>query len=201
MFASAFNVGSVRPQRPYVAIAVLVIVSCISIFSLAATASADTTGGAVAGAQQPTESTAPVGPKGKAKLAPDGRTAIAPADAPPLVRRAIAYANEITRKPYIYGGGHKSFRSRGYDCSGAVSFMLRGAKALASPLHSTLFMTWGEPGRGSWITVFSNPGHAYAVVAGLRWDTSGPGERGPRWRTSKRSSRSGAYAVRHPEGQ
>ena len=43
-------------------------------------------------------------------------------------------------------------------------------------------MSWGEPGRGQWITVYTNPGHAYVVIAGLRFDTSGPGERGPRWR-------------------
>lgn len=197
MFAAAFTAGSALPRRSNAALALLAVVSCISIFPLAGSASADSTGGAVAGAQQPTE---PAAPKGKAKLAPDGRTAIAPADAPPLVQRAIAYANKITRKSYIYGGGHKSFRSRGYDCSGAVSYMLRGAKALASPLHSTLLMTWGEPGDGDWITVFAHPGHAYAVVAGLRWDTSGPGEKGPRWRTSMRSSAAGAYKVRHPEG-
>ena len=33
-------------------------------------------------------------------------------------------------------------------------------------------MKWGEKGKGAWITVFTNPGHAYVVIAGLRLDTS-----------------------------
>ena len=119
----------------------------------------------------------------------DGRTAIPPAAAPEPVKQAIYAANRITRKPYLYGGGHRSFRSRGYDCSGSVSYALHGGGLLDSPLHSSAFMRWGERGPGQWITVFTNPGHAYVVIAGLRFDTSGPGERGPRWRTAARSTR------------
>ena len=133
-----------------------------------------------------------------AKLSADGRTAIPPAAAPEPVKQAIYAANRITRKPYIYGGGHRSFRSRGYDCSGSVSYALHGGDLLESPLHSRAFMRWGDRGPGQWITVYTNPGHAYVVIAGLRFDTSGPGERGPRWRTAARSSRS--YQARHPEG-
>jgi len=131
-------------------------------------------------------------------LSKDGRTAIPPGSAPDPVKNAIYAANRITKKPYRYGGGHRRFRDTAYDCSGAVSYALRGAGLLDSPLFSSLFMKWGEAGRGQWITVYTNPGHAYVVIAGLRFDTSGPGERGPCWRQGVRSSR--GFVARHPEG-
>jgi peptidoglycan hydrolase-like protein with peptidoglycan-binding domain len=143
------------------------------------------------------EGKAPPAP-GRATLAPDGRTALAPPDAPPQVQAAIAAANRITTKPYRYGGGHGEPDDTGYDCSGAVSFALRGARLLDSPLDSSGLMSWGEPGRGEWITVYAHPGHAFVVIAGLRFDTSGAGERGPRWRPEPRSGR--RYQVRHPSG-
>jgi hypothetical protein len=133
-----------------------------------------------------------------AQLSADGRTAIPPASAPVQVKNAIYAANQITHKPYIYGGGHRAWKSAGYDCSGSVSYALHGGGLLRSPLPSTSFMRWGLAGRGAWITIYTNPGHAYVIIAGLRFDTSGPGERGPRWRTSARSSRS--YVARHPIG-
>ncbi len=150
-------------------------------------------GGAAPGVIPP----API-PGAVAKLSPDGRTAIPPAAAPEPVKQAIYAANRITRKPYIYGGGHRSFRARGYDCSGAISYALHGGDLLDSPLPSSAFMRWGDRGPGQWITVYTNPGHAYVVIAGLRFDTSGPGERGPRWRTAARSTR--PYTARHPQG-
>jgi hypothetical protein len=137
-------------------------------------------------------------PGAVAKLSKDRRTAIPPAIAPEPVKQAIYAANRITTKPYRFGGGHRRFEDRGYDCSGSVSYALHGGGLLASPLPSSDFMDWGERGRGQWITVYTNPGHAYAIIAGLRFDTSGPGQRGPRWRTVARSSR--AYAARHPLG-
>jgi hypothetical protein len=137
-------------------------------------------------------------PAAKAQLSPDGRVAIPPAAAPEAVKKAIYAANRITSKPYRYGGGHRRFSDSGYDCSGAVSFALRGGSLLKRPLHSRAFMRWGESGPGQWITVYTNPGHAYVMIAGLRFDTSGPGERGPRWRRSARSART--YTARHPEG-
>jgi peptidoglycan hydrolase-like protein with peptidoglycan-binding domain len=152
------------------------------------------TGGTKAGELPPQ----PVGPPGRARVSGDGRTAIAPSDAPPAVKRAIAYANRITRKPYRYGGGHGSFHDSGYDCSGAVSYALRGARLLRRPMDSSELMSWGRSGAGRWITVYSNPGHAYAVIAGLRFDTSGRGESGPRWRREARSS--SGYRVRHWPG-
>lgn len=137
-------------------------------------------------------------PTGKARLSADGRTAVAPAGAPEPVKRAIAYANRITDKPYRYGGGHASFRDSGYDCSGTVSYALRGAGLLSRPMDSRELMSWGSSGRGRWITVYSNPGHVYVVIAGLRFDTSGRGEEGPRWRREARTT--SGYRVRHWKG-
>jgi hypothetical protein len=116
-----------------------------------------------------------------------------------VVRNVIAAANSIATKPYVWGGGHGSFESSGYDCSGAVSFALHGGGLLSSPLDSTGFMTYGEPGSGPWITVYANSGHAYAVIAGLRWDTSGDASgTGPRWHTDMASS--AGFIARHPPG-
>jgi hypothetical protein len=151
-------------------------------------------------------------PGAVAKLMPDG-TAAAPADAPPQVQAAIWKANEIQDKPYIYGGGHGDFDDDGYDCSGTVSYALHGGALLDKPLDSSSFMKWGESGAGQWITVYTNPGHAFAVIAGLRLDTSAAGvtaramkaagfkkalERGPRWRPTLRTTR--GFKKRHPVG-
>jgi cell wall-associated NlpC family hydrolase len=133
-----------------------------------------------------------------ATLAPDGRTAIAPAGAPPAVVAAIEAANRITARPYRYGGGHARVEDSGYDCSGAVSYALIGAGLLAAPLPSGPLMRFGEAGPGRWITVYAHGGHAFVVIAGLRFDTSGRGEEGPRWRPEPRSGR--GYTVRHPTG-
>jgi hypothetical protein len=129
--------------------------------------------------------------------------AAAPADAPAQVQEAVFAANEIVGKPYVYGGGHRRFLDRGYDCSGTVSYALHGGDLLRSPLDSSSFMRWGDKGPGAWITVYTNPGHAYLIIAGLRLDTSSAGDRvstgrGPRWRTTARKFR--GYRVRHPVG-
>jgi peptidoglycan hydrolase-like protein with peptidoglycan-binding domain len=136
-------------------------------------------------------------PLPNAQLAADGRTAIPPVSAPDPVKNAIYAANQLTLDPYRYGGGHRSFSDTAYDCSGAVSYALHGAGLLTSPLDSSGLMRWAMSGRGSWITVYTNPGHAYVVIAGLRFDTAGPGESGPRWRLAPRSSR--GFRARHPE--
>ena len=107
----------------------------------------------------------------KAKLLPDG-TAAAPAGAPVEVQKAVWAANKLLDKPYKYGGGHGKIEDNGYDCSGTVSYALHHAGLLKSPLDSGSFLRWGKRGRGAWITVFTNHGHAYAVIAGLRLDTS-----------------------------
>src|SRR4051794_3346112 len=101
-------------------------------------------------------------PGALAQLLPDG-SAAAPAEAPVEVQNAIFAANRIKTKPYIYGGGHARFQARGYDCSGTVSYALHGGGLLKSPLDSGSFMRWGAQGRGTWITIFTNPGHAFAV--------------------------------------
>ena len=133
-----------------------------------------------------------------ATVAPDGRTAVAPAGAPPAVQAAIAAANRITTTRYRYGGGHGDFEDDAYDCSGAVSYALHGAGLLDTPEDSSQLMRYGTPGPGAWITVYARGSHAYAVIAGLRFDTSGSGENGPRWRPEPRSGR--GYTVRHPVG-
>jgi hypothetical protein len=149
-------------------------------------------------AGQPADPVSPV-PGAKARLSSDGHTAQPPAEAPVEVQEVIAAANEITDTPYRYGGGHsRGFSDTAFDCSGAVSHALHGASLVTSPLDSTDFESWGSRGRGQWITVYANSGHAYLVVAGLRFDTSGSGENGPRWRPQFRSSR--GYVSRHPAG-
>jgi hypothetical protein len=139
-----------------------------------------------------------VAPGATAVLAPDGRTALAPAGAPRQVADAIAAANRITDKPYRYGGGHGSFDDSGYDCSGTVSYALHGAGVLRAALASSGLAAFGRAGAGRWISVYANAGHAYIVIAGLRLDTSGTGGEGPRWQPESRSA--SGYVVRHPAG-
>jgi cell wall-associated NlpC family hydrolase len=152
-------------------------------------------------------------PGTEAVLLEDG-TAAAPADAPDQVKQAIWAANSLQTLPYRYGGGHnlKFDVSDGADCSGTISFALHAGGLLKAPLDSGSFMKWGEKGKGDWITVYTNPGHAYVVIAGLRLDTSlGTGtyalrsrkdiattafERGPRWRPWKRPAK--GFVKRHP---
>jgi hypothetical protein len=143
-------------------------------------------------------------PTGKAKLV--NGMAIPPADAPPQVVNAINAANKIVGKPYKYGGGHAIVEDSGYDCSGSVSYALRGAGLLTAPLDSSSFMRWGLAGKGKWFTIYTNPGHAFVIIAGLRLDTGMrdnsvrgmvPGS-GPRWAKVKRSTR--GFKARHPNG-
>ena len=138
-----------------------------------------------------------VAPGAKARLGSNG-LAIAPAGAPQAVKDVIAAGNRIAKKPYKYGGGHAKLRDSGYDCSGSVSYALRGGRLMRGAMASGGFMSWGRPGRGTWITVPANRGHAYMVVAGLRFDTSGRSQRGTRWSQKMRSTR--GYRVRHPAG-
>ena len=145
-----------------------------------------------------TPAPAPAPSGAKATIGRDG-DAIAPAEAPEAVKRIIAAANRIHDLPYRYGGGHRpDFRDSAYDCSGSVSYALRGAGLLVSPMPSGGFMQWGESGAGRWVTIYAHSGHMYMVVAGLRFDTSGRARAGSRWQTDMRPTR--GYAVRHPEG-
>jgi cell wall-associated NlpC family hydrolase len=127
--------------------------------------------------------------------------AYAPSRAPQSVKNAIWAANTLRRKPYVWGGGHASFYDRGYDCSGTISFALHGGGMLNSPLPSSELMRYGERGRGRWITIYSRPGHTFAVIAGLRLDTTDlgrGGDVGPRWYSYGRDT--GGYVARHPVG-
>jgi membrane-bound lytic murein transglycosylase B len=134
----------------------------------------------------------------EAVLQPNGLAA-APAAAPPAVKAAIAAANSIATTPYVWGGGHASFYSYGYDCSGAVSFALYGAGLLETPLTSGALESYGEPGPGKWITIYANATHAYVVIAGLRWDTVGDAHgTGPRWHAEPPYP--AGFVVRHPAG-
>ena len=129
--------------------------------------------------------------------------AYAPDQAPDQVKQAVWAANQIVGMPYRLGGGHKlGFTDHAYDCSGTVSFAMHGAGLLAKPRDSSSFLRYGAAGPGQWITVYTNPGHAFAVIAGLRLDTSAAGDpaggSGPRWRPNLRSTR--GYKARHPRG-
>ncbi len=128
--------------------------------------------------------------------------AAAPMSAPASVQQVIWAGNQIVGLPYIFGGGHASFVSPGYDCSGTVSFALHGGNLLSTPEDSSEFEKWGSHGAGRWVAVFANPGHAYMTVAGLRLDTSAAddpsNQQGPRWRPLRQEN--GGYIVRHPLG-
>jgi peptidoglycan hydrolase-like protein with peptidoglycan-binding domain len=122
----------------------------------------------------------------------------APLGAPPAVAAAIAAGNAIATLPYRYGGGHRSFTDTAYDCSGSVSYALHGGGLLDAPLASGDLATWGTPGAGAWMTVYANAGHAFMVVAGLRFDTSGRTRSGSRWQAAPRST--DGFTARHPAG-
>lgn len=127
-----------------------------------------------------------------------GGVAQPPAGAPEAVRLVMAAGNAIAGLPYSYGGGHASFQASAYDCSGSISYALAAAGLVSSPMASTGFMSWGEPGPGKWITVYANAGHAYMVVAGWRFDTSALSSGGTRWTRAQRSS--AGFVARHPPG-
>jgi cell wall-associated NlpC family hydrolase len=137
-------------------------------------------------------------PAGEEAYIDENGLAVAPASAPPEVHAIVAAGNEIATKPYKYGGGHGKWRDTGYDCSGSMSFALHGAGLLDTALDSTGFMSWGESGRGEWVTTYAHGGHAYMVVAGLRFDTSARRQTGNRWSDQMRSP--SGYTIRHPEG-
>ncbi|MGX6447616.1 hypothetical protein ACVU7I_06060, partial [Patulibacter sp. S7RM1-6] len=139
----------------------------------------------------------------------DGRTAYfarVPLKAPAAVQNAIISANKIVGKPYKWGGGHARVEDSGYDCSGTVSYALIGAGLLDAPLSSYEFDdAWktGEAGTGQWVTVYGNDSHAFAIVAGLRLDTSAAyekrGLKGPQWRPNNRKD-ADDFVATHPTG-
>jgi hypothetical protein len=204
------------------------ILPSLAVFALAAApeASAAGGGGAAAPNGSPASSSNPLATGssggvglGAIPLAPNGPThptvagftakiiggvAYAPAYAPIQVQRAIWAGDRIRKKPYIWGGGHASFKAAGYDCSGSVSYVLHAAGLLKVPDDSSDFMSWGKPGIGRWITVYTNPGHAFIEIAGIRFDTSAEADphpsrgSGPRWRPLYPDPP--GFSARHPLG-
>jgi cell wall-associated NlpC family hydrolase len=193
------GLGAAR-KTPALRIFLAVLASVAAAAVLAAPVQATTPGGVTTTTPEPeAEETTETGPPGKAMLV-NGR-AIPPVNAPAAVKQVIAAANKIRTKPYIWGGGHGRWWDSGYDCSGAVSFALHGGKLLSTPEPSGSLESWGSPGKGRWITVYANAGHAYAVIAGLRWDTAGvTNGTGPRWHKSTRAAATGPFVARHPLG-
>jgi hypothetical protein len=170
------------------------MVLCVPAGASARGASASCDGG---GVMMPTEVDV-CAPTPKAHLLSNGLL-IPPESAPPRVKAVIAAANRIRTKPYIWGGGHARWWDRGYDCSGSVSYALHGGNFLSSPLPSGPMEHWGVPGEGRWITVWANAGHAYAEIAGFRWDTVGDASgTGPRWHEELLSNE--GFVARHPLG-
>jgi hypothetical protein len=133
----------------------------------------------------------------RATALPNG-IALPPLEAPEAVRQMIEAGNVIARSPYLWGGGHGKWVDKGYDCSGSVSFVLAAAGYLEAPLASGPLMSWGEPGPGKWVTIYSHQGHVWMVVAGIRFDTSGARETGSRWQNELRST--AGFVARHPPG-
>lgn len=151
-------------------------------------------------AQLPVTSAAGPTVRGKRAVLRNG-VAYAPDSAPSNVKSAIWAANSLRRKPYVWGGGHGSFNDYGYDCSGTVSFALHSAGLLGTPLPSSDFLRYGKRGRGRWITIYTRRGHTFAVIAGLRLDTTDMRygtDLGPRWHEDFRDTR--GFDARHPVG-
>ena len=135
--------------------------------------------------------------RGKVRLV--NGLAIAPPDAPAVVRRAVAAGNRMQKMPYKWGGGHAKLNDNGYDCSGTVSYVLRESGLMKDQMTSRGFFNYGEAGKGDWITVWTKDGHVFMDVGGLRLDTGGSSRRtGPRWKTNKRSYK--GFKPRHPRG-
>ena len=177
-----------------------------TVLALAPVAHADKLGGVTLAPSTASDVTGPAivkdadGPtvKGSRALV-IGDKAYAPSKAPSAVKRVIWAANKIRHKPYVWGGGHAHYwKDRGYDCSGAVSYALHGGGLLDYPMASGGLAHWGHSGDGKWITIYANSTHAFMVVAGLRFDTSGQGRAGTRWQDAARGV--SGFAVRHIPG-
>ena len=125
--------------------------------------------------------------------------AVAPPGSLEAIAEVIDAANRIRTTPYIWGGGHGRWWDRGYDCSGSVGYALHGGGLLEAPMTSGEMTRWGMPGRGHWITIYANPRHVFAVIAGLRWDTVGDASgTGPRWHEDMAPT--AGFIARHPPG-
>jgi cell wall-associated NlpC family hydrolase len=192
-------ISSARPKRKLsAALGLATAAALIALPSMAIAQDGEGSGGVGMGGEgttPPTTGQTTAGPKAKLKHG----FAVAPASAPNKVKRAIDAANQIVKgKPYCMGGGHGRRRDTCYDCSGSVSYALTGAGLLDASMPSGSFMNWEKGGKGAWITTYANEGHIYAVIAGLRLDTSMTTGDGPGWSKEMRSSR--GYVARHPAG-
>jgi hypothetical protein len=134
----------------------------------------------------------------QAALTPSG-LAVAPIGAPLVVQQVIDAGNQIAHLPYRFGGGHGAFEDNAYDCSGSISYVFAAAGLLNATVTSGELMSWGDPGRGKWITVFANAGHTFMYIAGLRFDTVALAQTGSRWSNRSATERDG-FVVRHPPG-
>jgi hypothetical protein len=188
---------------PIIAAFALVAASEASAASVvpAPTASATSGGAGVAGPATPTSTAAhPIVDGVEAKIIRG--VAYAPSLAPIQVQRAIWAGNKIRLEPYRVGGGHGVWNDTAYDCSGSVSFVLHAAGLLSVSMDSSEFESWGKHGLGQWITVYTNPAHAFVEIAGIRLDTSAEGDpnppsgTGPRWRPLLNDT--GGFQQRHP---
>jgi cell wall-associated NlpC family hydrolase len=142
------------------------------------------------------------GPTGDAAISDaevlQGGIALPPLEAPQPVHDIIQAGNSIARTPYLWGGGHGKWLDKGYDCSGSISYALAAGGLVSGPLDSGRLMSWGKPGPGKWVTIYTNPTHVYMVVAGVRFDTSGQRVTGSRWQSTMRAG--GGFVARHPPG-
>jgi NlpC/P60 family protein len=183
------------------------MIAAAAVLALPALAHADSTTGGVGTGSVPGSATpAPLSTAAHPTVA-GTRTklirgvAYAPAAAPLRVRQLIWSVNTILGKPYVYGGGHGSFNDRGYDCSGLVSYAMHAAGLLKTPMSAPGFFRFGTYGTGRWVTLWVRSGHVFAVVGGLRLDTTpypSRGVEGPRWRPQMRDT--AAFTPRHPAG-
>jgi len=146
-------------------------------------------------------------PSGPARINPDG-TATAPVGAPSAVVTMVNAGNRIIHTSYCYAGGHGSWNSSCYDCSGAVGYVLHAAGLLSSPEPSGSMESGWQPGPGKWVSIYADPDHAFIVIAGRAFDTANfggpniPNGDGPRWRSNPTGNLAdgGNYVVRHPAG-
>jgi cell wall-associated NlpC family hydrolase len=192
--ATIFQTNALAQQRlnkNLVKLSIRKILMCATILASAAQA------GLAAGSFP---SSGPTTPGNEARL--NGNLAFAPKNAPMSVKRAIWAANQLRTKPYRYGGGHKTFYDNAYDCSGTVSYALAGAGLVSVPMSSKEFRAYGGRGPGKWITVYARNGHTFAVIAGLRLDTTSPHNPSrrwaPRWQPTVRGP--SGFEARHPIG-
>ena len=151
-------------------------------------------------------------------LAPGhGHVALVPADVPATVQAMVIAGNELQALRYGPGGHPDPRGAAEADCSSALNYVLyrAGVRPIEeirrqNPVAQS-YLQWGLPGPGRWVSIYAatTPSdHVFAVIAGLRLDTShngtdfGPNrnEDGPRWRILDHIPTWARWSVRHPPG-